>query len=421
MIIVESVSSGWGEIRANMLRSALSVSAVAFGSAAMLFTFAQVHSFRVELSRTMDLAGHGRFEISANGSHHSKGLSKGLTWADAQAVRKALPEIPVVFATRESSVDFQVGKFKSRVNAVGVSTQWALRDWDYALRGRFFNSKDEELAARVCVVPVPGGWIEKPFWAGLRRPGKYELFVGHNDLLGRSVAVKDHLFTVVGTLRLPPGDRDKTLGWRDPRTLYVPITTAQKVLGSRRGGNPDRVDKIVADAGSAEAVPRAKRLVETLLLSRHRGEGDFEMQDWRERMEGTLRAMREQALNVLSVGAVAILAGGIGIMNVTLAIVFFRTREIGIRRAVGASRRDILSQFVIEAMLLGFVGGVAGVPLGLAGIVYLASNGREQLENLQAWHLLASLAISAGAGFLFSLYPAWKASRMDPVQALRYE
>jgi len=114
--------------------------------------------------------------------------------------------------------------------------------------------------------------------------------------------------------------------------------------------------------------------------------------------------------------------GGIGIMNIMLVSVTERTREIGIRKAVGASRNDILMQFVIEAMLLGFFGGIAGISLGLTGITYIAAKGmRGGAEPLVWWHLLATLGISVGAGFLFSLYPAYQASKMDPVEALRYE
>jgi len=106
---------------------------------------------------------------------------------------------------------------------------------------------------------------------------------------------------------------------------------------------------------------------------------------------------------------------------VTLATIFSRIREIGIRRALGATQGDILSQFVIEAMLLGLCGGVAGTLLGLAGIVYLSDRRENPVESLAWWHFLATLGIAALAGLIFSLYPAYKASRLDPVEALRYE
>ncbi|HVE13440.1 MAG TPA: FtsX-like permease family protein, partial [Elusimicrobiota bacterium] len=134
-----------------------------------------------------------------------------------------------------------------------------------------------------------------------------------------------------------------------------------------------------------------------------------------------LEHARKQAAEALFIGLIAILAGGVGIMNVTLAAVFARVREIGIRRALGATRADILLQFVLEASLLGLLGGVAGLALGVGGIVGLAENADAQLRGLQAWHFLAALGIAAGAGFLFSLYPAYQASNLDPLEALRCE
>ncbi|MEK7746833.1 MAG: FtsX-like permease family protein [Elusimicrobiota bacterium] len=152
-----------------------------------------------------------------------------------------------------------------------------------------------------------------------------------------------------------------------------------------------------------------------------KGQAIDEIEDFRETIQGILNHTRQYAIAVMAVGIVAILAGGVGIMNVTLATIFSRIREIGIRRAVGATRMDILWQFVIEAMLLGLFGGIAGTGLGLCGIYYIGRRGMETMESLQWWHLLATLAISMGAGFVFSLYPAYHASKMDPVEALRYE
>jgi putative ABC transport system permease protein len=131
--------------------------------------------------------------------------------------------------------------------------------------------------------------------------------------------------------------------------------------------------------------------------------------------------MRRKAATILSLGVIAILAGGVGIMNVTLATVFSRIREIGVRRSVGATQLDILLQFVTEAMLLGALGGVIGIVMGLGCLLFIAEEGLDKLERLAWWHVLATMLISMGTSFLFSLYPAYTASRLDPIEALRYE
>lgn len=426
MILSESLRTGFIEIWSHKMRSFLSFSAIAFGVAAILYTFSEVHGMSVRRQKAFDLAGPGRLEIGMKDEYVSRGLSKGLTLGDAQAIRTAIPSLHMVSPTATRwGTDFVYKTYRSEdVGVIGITTEWARRDWVYTVRGRFFNERDVETAARVCLIVEPGGWDEKPFWAKYFPKSKFEEFIKHNDLLGGTVRLEDHLFTVVGILKEPPRDKDPR--WFSRRfsrsTVYVPITTYQRFIGSRGKGPTDRVNEIIVDTGDEKTVPYARRVLEALLTVRHRGETDFEVEDFRDTIQGVLNQTRQYAIAVMAVGIVAILAGGVGIMNVTLATIFSRVREIGIRRAVGATRRDILAQFVIEAMLLGFFGGLAGIGLGLAGITYIAAKGmRGGAEPLVWWHLLATLGISIGAGFLFSLYPAYQASKMDPVEALRYE
>ncbi len=207
-------------------------------------------------------------------------------------------------------------------------------------------------------------------------------------------------------------------------TVLVPITTFQRTL-LRRGNtdNPRRVENIQIDTGDESTIGFYKKRIEKLLMSRHRGENDFEVKDNREQIEGIMNSMKERAIAILAIGIVAILSGGIGIMNVTLATIFSRIKEIGIRRAVGATRTDILIQFVVEAMVLGFMGGVAGLALGYYAVGHLGSerDAGRALEALELWHYTAAMFIAVGTGFLFALFPASQAAKLDPVEALHYE
>jgi len=433
MRIGEAARTGFLEILCHKMRSFLSFSSVAFGVAAILYTFAQVNHTYEGVQKKTALSGPGRMEIHQKYSRKQNnlhGLSRGLTLGDAEAIRKNMPELYMVAPTRSGYGNFNYGAFKTDLGLRGITLEWTKRDWAYTLRGRFINQQDIDQAARVCVVTEPGGWSDenkRPSWWGrwYNDVDDFKSFIKRTDLLGRTVRVNNQLLTVVGILQEPPIDKDPRGGWGSSQggELTVPITTLQRYFSSDSGDRyvPESINNISVDTGSEKIFLAAKHRIENLLDSRHRGEKDFEIEDLQEEIEKKLQVMRKNAIAVLSIGLVAILSGGIGIMNVTLATIFSRIREIGIRRALGATRFDILVQFVIEAMLLGTCGGVAGIGLGLAGLRYLVEDGTEKIQSLHWWHFPATLAISAAVGFLFSLYPAHTAARLDPVEALRYE
>jgi putative ABC transport system permease protein len=424
----EAMGTGLVEIFSHKLRSFLSLSAIMFGVAAILYTFANVNRMYERRETALNLSGPGRITInhqSVKGEDEAAGMSKGLTFADSKAIRAALPWVHMVSPILESRSSIQYGTLNERVRMQGITEEWRLRNWVYTLKGRFFNAHDIETAARVCVLNEPGAWSEeKPYWARWWKDNPFQLFVKHTDILGRTVRIDDQLYTVIGIIRDPPKDKDpRWFRWGNAQ-VYLPITTMQRYHSTiKRGGQivPDAIARLIIDTGKTSTIPQAKRRIENLLKARHRGVKDYKLEDFREMIQNMLNRMRQQAIAVLSVGIVAILAGGVGIMNVTLATIFSRVREIGIRRAIGATRGDILFQFITEAMMLGFFGGVAGLALGLAGLNWLAEDGEEVIEALLWWHFLATLGISTAAGLIFSLYPAYHASRLDPVESLRHE
>ncbi|MFH1723601.1 MAG: ABC transporter permease [Elusimicrobiota bacterium] len=429
MNIGESLRTGFWEICSHKMRSFLSFSSIAFGVAAILYTFAHVHRMYEQREKAFALAGPGRLEIGKKWQQEGKEsnrLSKGLTLQDAETIREALPWLFMVSPVFSANIQFRHGSFEEGVRVTGITPEWRKRNWVYTLRGRFFTDHDVETAARVCILDEPGGWAgEKPFWARWWKDDAFDTFAKHKDMIGKTVRLNEEIFTVVGVLKNPPKDKDPRWFMRGGRgSVYAPITSVQRYLGSSgegAGGAPDAIDRIIVDTGDEKTIPRGRRRIETLLSVRHRGAQDYEIEDFREMIQRMLSSMRKHAIAVLSVGIVAILAGGVGIMNVTLATIFSRVREIGIRRSIGATRSDILFQFVTEASMLGFLGGIAGIAIGLSGLHYLSEEGAKQIESLQWWHYAATLAIAAGCGFVFSLIPAYQASRLDPVEALRYE
>ncbi|MFA6318918.1 MAG: ABC transporter permease [Elusimicrobiota bacterium] len=421
----EACKTGLREIRTNKFRSVLSFAAIAVGVASLIYTLAQVKGMQDAMTKAMDLLGPGRMEVEAKRDYVSRGLSRGLTTEDADAIRSEFPSLHMVYPLMGRwGATVHDGQTKIADAMVqGITPDWRKRDWVYTVGGRFLNDWDVRYAARVCVVVVPGGWIKKPFWASFWSwKSEFEEYSSRHDLLGKDLLIEGRVFKVVGTLKNPPRDEDpRWFSWNQPG-IVIPISTFQKVLGNQNdSAPPTAVESIVVDTGSQETVARAKASISALLKSRHRGEEDFEVNDMRDMVENELAEAKKWLIAAIILGAVALFAGGIGIMNVTLAIIFSRIKEIGIRRALGASKLDIMAQFLVEAALLGLAGGLAGIGLGVLGLSTFAKAADRDVATVAWYHGLIGMAVAALVAALFALYPAYQASKLDPVDALRSE
>ncbi|MBI3550823.1 MAG: ABC transporter permease [Elusimicrobia bacterium] len=430
MKLLEMPRSAVVEITANKTRCALTCVSLSIGVAAILFTFSQVATMNKRVRLGTELAGKGRIGIWSRDGYVRKGLSRGLTVEDAEALRDAFPSLYMVYPlVNLGGARIRFDDFHTEgANVIGTTPDWAKRDWVYELRGRFLSQDDVRKTARVCVLVQPGGWGKgrKPRWAKFSKEQDLEGPLKRREMVGKRIQIGDHIFTVIGVIKSPPRDKDprwfRSIYSSGGGTAMIPITTYQRYFlqPDQQAGGQTIADEIEIDTGAEINDGIWARRIETFMHARHRGEKDFELMDFRKRIQGALKRNREAALGVLVIGIVAILTGGIGIMNVTLATIFSRVREIGIRRALGATRFDIVAQFTTEAMALGLLGGAAGLPLGLAAVKYLTTD-PDHLVMPGTLDLGLALAISIGTGFVFSIYPAWKASQLDPIEALRYE
>lgn len=419
------------EIKAHKMRSFLSFFSISIGVISIMYTLTLIYSMNFRLKKAIEVAGPGRLNIElksrweAQTDAERKKANDTLTYDDALTIRKLFPELYMVSPYLDRYIMFSDGYFRNYILVRGITPEWKKRGWVYKLKGRFINQYDIDTAQRVCVIIEEGGWIKKPKWLkfwGYKDP--LQNYIKHNELLGKTIKLGSSLYKVVGILKEPPGEKNPRtfveVGMWEPKVL-IPISTAQRFFGGWNGGGIDEIDGIYVDTGNEQTIDKYRRLIEQVIKAKHGRDMLFSVRDYREIIKDQMADKHRDMLTVLIIGIIAIVSGGIGIMNVSLATIYSRIKEIGIRRAIGATRTDIMAQFMVESMTLGFLGGIAGVIIGFSGIQYLAIKGNVDMTMFKWWMAFVAIFIAVLTGFLASIYPARLAAKLDPIEALRYE
>jgi putative ABC transport system permease protein len=332
------------------------------------------------------------------------GARSTLTVGDAKAIQRECPAVQAVTYTKWQSLQVVAGNQNWSTGIYGVTPEFAtVRDWPVEA-GRFLTKQEEESAATSAV---------------LGQTVVQNLFGPGQSPLDQVIHINNVPLRVVGVL-IPKGQSPQ--GDDQDDTVLIPFSTAErKVIGTQRLGT---VGTIRVSAISPEAVPEAQRQITALLRERHRlghaQENDFSIRNLADLAATAESTSRIMSILLASVASVSLLVGGIGIMNIMLVSVTERTREIGIRMAVGAKARQILTQFLLEAVVLSTIGGILGVIFGVVSA--------ELISALAGWPTLLpteaivlAVLFSGAVGIFFGFYPARKAARLDPIQALRYE
>lgn len=406
--LLNAVEIAVGTLRVNLLRSVLTVLGIVIGITAVIVTVALGLGARELIGEQIRSMGSNLLLIlpgasKQGGVHSGSGGVHTLTAADAEAIVRFCPSVHLAAPIWGQPAQIVCGNRNWRARVSGVTGDYfTVRDWKLR-SGRFFAHQEERSGAKVCII---GDTVA-------------ERLLPASEQIGKMLRIQNVPFRVVGVLQAKgqsPGGEDQD------DAVFVPLLAAR----SRLFGTPfrDEVRLILAQARSEELLADAEKEITRVLAKRHRiapgQENDFTIKSLTDLARASAESVQIMTTLLGSIAGISLLVGGIGVMNIMLVSVTERTREIGIRMAVGAKTIDILGQFLVEACVLTSIGGLAGITIGI-GIAY-------GLSQLGTWPVvvsfnavLAALVVSVVVGIFFGFYPAYTASKLHPAEALRSE
>ena len=349
--------------------------------------------------------------------------SYGLTYKDAESIRNTLPDVEVIVPIREIDHEARYLNRKVAIKLVGTVPWYTEVSPIHVVHGRFLSSIDLHQQQSVCV-------IDEQLVRGL---------FAFEDPVGKDVLVQGNCYRVVGVAGAPPlggkrNDFDNAMSVATGSdggatgNIYLPLSTAKsrftELSASFSGGSQSvervQLQKITVKVKSTEQVLPARGILDTLLTRLHKDKNDYRIVIPLELLRQAKRTQRIFSIVLGSIAAISLLVGGIGIMNIMLATVSERTREIGIRRSLGAKKRDIIVQFLSETLILTLSGGILGIILGFS-IPFFVTYFGHMPTVITSSSLILAFGISAAVGVIFGLYPAYRAANMDPIESLRHE
>ncbi|MHC4726097.1 MAG: ABC transporter permease [Planctomycetota bacterium] len=361
-------------------------------------------------------------KVRADTGNTDRMNSYGLTYKDAESIRNTLKDVEVVVPIREIDQEARYHNRKVGIKIVGSIPWYTDISPLKVVHGRFLSSIDLHQQQSVCVV-------DEQLVSGL---------FGFVDPLGKDIQIQGNSFKVVGVAGTPPLTGKNDVGNAVPAStgsesattgnIYLPLSTAKsrftEITASFSGGKQSlervQLQKITVKVKSSEQVLPMRDILDTLLGRLHEDKKDYRIVVPLELLRQAKRTQRIFSIVLGSIAAISLLVGGIGIMNIMLATVSERTREIGIRRALGAKKRDIIIQFLSETLILTFSGGILGIALGSL-LPLLVTRFGHMPTVITMSSLVLSFGISGLVGVVFGLYPAYRAANMDPIESLRHE
>ena len=391
-------------LTANKLRALLTMLGVIIGVGAVIVAVAIGQGSRAAVAASLQQLGTNVLTVFP-GQQRSGGISQGsgsvisLKMADADAILKGCPDVVHVSPQVNKNAQVKYTDKNTNTTITGTGEWYPLISNHPIQSGRYFGPDDIKSLRRVAVLGATAAT---------------DLF-GQQSSVGKTIHIAGQSFKVVGLLRTKGGQ-----GFRNPDDgVYVPVTTAMRRLFGLQN-----VQTITAQARSQAVMTRAQDEIDAVMRRQHKiasdGDPDYRIFNQNDLMEAQNAQQDTFSSLITYLAVVSLIVGGIGIMNIMLVSVTERTREIGVRKAIGAKRKDILTQFLLEALLLSLAGGLLGVMVGVGGAELVqAQNGWTVVLAPQT--IILAFSFSAFVGIFFGFYPAFKASRLNPIEALRYE
>ena len=399
MDIRETVTVAIDALRANKLRAALTSLGVIIGSASIVLVVTVALTSRKFVLSQIEAVGSNLVWVElVQRPDKAPPLSYEMSLEDMDAMR-SIPHVVAVAGTREQPMTMTVDGVDRAVNLVGVTDGYQTIRRLLIIRGRYFDAGDMEMRSKVCLITTELA----------------ERIFGQENPIGRSIRMGELTFAVIGVFR----ERVETFGLSDiqKNSALIPFTLMKYYTGTEYLGLLD------VQADSEETVPSVERQVGLLLRSRHPLEAEYNVQTLTAILGVARRISLGLTLVLIIIAAIALLISGVGIMNIMLVTVTERTREIGIRKAIGAARQEILSQFLVESFLISGGGAVIGILIGIAIPVavqyfFLPANLRVPVSGLS---VVIAFVVSCSTGLFFGYLPANQAASLQPVESLRYE
>jgi putative ABC transport system permease protein len=410
MILIDSLLDALRALHANVMRSVLTTLGIIIGVGAVIIMVSVGAGAEAQVAALIQSLGSNLIIVlpgtsTSGGVRLGRGTRPTITEDDAAAIQREIPTVQAVAASVRGSGQVVFGNLNWSTIIYGVTPEYLdVREWEIAT-GRAFTRAEVKAAAKVVLL---GETVVE------------SLFPDQNPV-GQIVRIKRVPFEVMGVLR---GKGQTPMGQDQDDIVFIPLSTAKKRVLGGRSLSGKTVGAIFVKAHAPELVSETEEQMRAVLRQRHRlrqdQDDDFFIRNLSQILETRAESSRAMALLLAAVASVSLIVGGIGIMNIMLVSVTERTREIGLRMAIGARSRDILAQFLIEAVTLSLIGGLIGILVGLGGSMGIAkaSNWPTVIEINS---VILAFAFSAAVGVFFGFYPARKAGNLDPIEALRYE